>query len=240
MKDFEFNVVNIMGSILLEGGAEFGGMMKAPDQRAMELAGGKESRISIIPAAAAPDENHERAGANGIRWFQGLGATDVSVLPLIDRSSADDRLVVEALRQSKLIYLLGGFTHHLGQSLAGSDSQKAMAEALESGAVIAGSSAGAMVLCEFYYNPRADEVVDGLNLVPGACVLPHHDTFGKNWAPRLKHLIPDTCLIGIDEETGMLDDGPSKNWRAYGKGIVTLYRSGKVDAFASNDSFVLF
>jgi len=115
-----------------------------------------------------------------------------------------------------------------------------MVEALKNGAVIAGSSAGAMVLCEFYHNPRADEVVDGLNLVPGACVLPHHNTFGKNWAPRLKQLIPDTCLIGIDEETGMLDDGPLKNWRVYGKGKVTLYRSGKVDAFTSNDSFVLF
>jgi len=32
-----------MGYILLEGGAEFGGMMKAPDQRAIELAGGKEA-----------------------------------------------------------------------------------------------------------------------------------------------------------------------------------------------------
>ena len=229
-----------MGYILLEGGAEFGGMMKAPDQRAMELTGGKESRISIIPAAAALDENHERAGANGIRWFQNIGATNVSVLPLIDRNSADDPAVVEALRQSKLIYLLGGFTHHLGQSLSGSDSQQAMVEALDNGAVIAGSSAGAMVLCEFYYNPRADEVVDGLNLVTGACVLPHHNTFGKNWVPRLKHLIPDTCLIGIDEETGMLDDGPSNCWRVYGRGEITLYRAEKTDAFTSNDSFVLF
>lgn len=229
--------MNIMGYILLEGGAEFGGMMKAPDQRAMELTGGKESRISIIPAAAAPDENHERAGANGIRWFQNLGATNVSVLPLIDRNSADDPAVVEALRQSKLIYLLGGFTHHLGQSLSGSDSQLAMVEALDNGAVIAGSSAGAMVLCEFYYNPRADEVVDGLNLLPGACVLPHHNTFGKNWAPRLKQQLPDTCLIGIDEETGMLDDGPSKRWRVYGKGEITLYRGEEVDSFKSKASF---
>lgn len=226
-----------MGYILLEGGAEFGGMMKAPDQRAMALAGGNDARISIIPAAAAPDNNHEQAGANGVRWFQGLGATNVSVLPLIDRNSADDAAVVESLRQSKLIYLLGGFTHHLGQSLTGSDSKNAMIEALENGAVIAGSSAGAMVLCEFYYNPLADEVVDGLNFVAGACVLPHHDTFGKDWAPRLKHLIPGTCLIGIDEETGMLDDGPSKRWSVYGKGEITLYRGEKIVSFKSGDSF---
>lgn len=238
--DPEFNLVNIMGYILLEGGAEFGGMMEIPDRKALALAGGNDARVSIIPAAAAPDNNHERAGGNGIRWFQELGATNVFVLPLIDRSSADDTAVVEALRQSKLIYLLGGFTHHLGQSLAGSGSRKAMVEALENGAVIAGSSAGAMVLCEFYYNPRANEVVDGLNLVPGACVLPHHNTFGKNWASRLKQLIPDTGLIGIDEETGILDDGPSNSWRVYGKGEITLYRSGKTDAFTLNDSFALF
>ena len=225
-----------MGYILLEGGAEFGGMMEIPDRKALALAGGNDARISIIPAAAAPDENHERAGANGVRWFQGLGATNVSVLPLIDRSSADDTAVVLALRQSKMIYLLGGFTHHLGQSLAGSDSRMAMIEALENGAVIAGSSAGAMVLCEFYYNPRADEVVAGMNLVSGACVLPHHNTFGKNWAPRLKQLIPDICLIGIDEETGMLDDGPSNSWRVYGKGEITLYRGEKANSFKSKDS----
>ena len=228
-----------MGYILLEGGSEFGGMMKAPDLKAISLAGGIGARISIVPAAAAPDNNHEEAGANGLRWFKGLGATNVSVLPLIDRRTADDAAVVEALRQSTLIFLLGGFTHHLAHSLMGSNSQAAITEALQKGAVIAGSSAGAMVLCEYYYKPHADEVTGGLNLVAATCVLPHHNKFGKNWFHRLQQLLPDTCLIGIDEETGIINDGPSSSWRVYGRGLITLYREDEVVSFGPGDYFTL-
>ena len=87
-----------MGYILLEGGAEFAGEMEAPDRRAIELAGGANVPIGIIPAAAAPANDHLNAGENGVNWFRSLGATDVTALPLTDRKSADDPNVVEALR----------------------------------------------------------------------------------------------------------------------------------------------
>ncbi len=50
------------GYILLEGGAEFGGRMAQPDLRAIELAGGIEVPVCILPTAAVPDNNHHRAG----------------------------------------------------------------------------------------------------------------------------------------------------------------------------------
>src|SRR5258705_2374972 len=57
-----------MGVLLLEGGAEFGGGMSEPDLQAIELAGGFDAAICILPTAAAPDHNHKHAGNNGIRW----------------------------------------------------------------------------------------------------------------------------------------------------------------------------
>ena len=72
-----------MGYILLEGGAEFGGQMSEPDLRAIELAGGFDAPICIIPTAAAPDHNHKRAGNNGIRWFRSLGARNVFAVDVI-------------------------------------------------------------------------------------------------------------------------------------------------------------
>jgi len=228
-----------VGYILLEGGAEFGGDMAKPDRCALELAGGLDARISIIPAAAAPDDNHQRAGENGKRWFQSLGAANVVVLPLINRLSANDPAIVDALKNSQMIYLLGGFTHHLGQSLSESAAWQAMLAAHETGAVIAGSSAGAMVLCEYYYRPAADEVVDGLGLLEGACIIPHHNTFGKNWINRLKQLLPDTILIGIDEETGMLNCGPDGKWQVYGKGKVTLHAKDRRQRFKPGKPFAL-
>ena len=197
----------IKSHLLLEGGAEFGGAMRAPDLKAIELAGGLDAPIRIIPTAAAPDKNHQRAGGNGVRWFESLGARDVSAVPLIDPQSANDPAVVDALRAAKLIYMLGGFTHYLAQTLLGSNAWNAVLDAWENRAVIAGSSAGAMVMCEYYYDPGRGRVERGLNLVPNACVLPHHNTFGKSWVGKLRQLLPDATLLGIDERTGMLTDG---------------------------------
>ena len=228
-----------MGYILLAGGAEFGGQMAIADRRAIELAGGVETPLSIIAAAAAPDKNHQPAGQNGVDWFQKLGAVNVSALPLIDRTSADDPAVVEALDRSRLIYMLGGFPRHLAQSLAGSNSWQAMLAAHRSGAVIAGSSAGAMILCDHYYDPYQKNIFSGLGLIPGACILPHHDTFGESWAHGLAQRLAGAVLIGIDEETGMLNDGPTGQWRIYGAGGVTLYKNDRKAHFASGKRFDL-
>jgi len=227
----------VMGYLLLEGGAEFGGRMRDPDLRAIELAGGFDAPIRIIPTAAAPDNNHQRAGNNGMRWFQSLGAKDVISVQLIDRESANDENVAQSLRDAKLIYLLGGFTHYLGQTLKDSLAWQSALEAYQNGAVIAGSSAGAMVMCQFYFDPSAGKVHKGLNLVPNSLVLPHHNTFGKSWAPKLLKKLPQVTLIGIDEQTGMINDGKNNSWEVYGRGVVTIYRNEEVTIHRSGKSF---
>ena len=227
-----------MGYLLLEGGAEFGGGMREPDLKAIELAGGFDAPIRIIPTAAAPDNNHRRAGNNGTRWFQSLGAKDVLSVPLIDKPSANDESIAKSLRSAKLIYMLGGFTGYLAETLEGSDAWDAVLGAYQAGTVVAGSSAGAMVMCEFYYDPSKGQVVNGLNLVPNSLVLPHHNTFGKSWAPRLLEISHGT-LIGIDEQTGMIDDGGSKIWSVLGRGAVTLYRNGQTEVYQTGNSLSL-
>lgn len=211
-----------MGYILLEGGSEFMGMMADADQRAIQASGGKEAPVVILPTAAAPDNNHERAGHNGIRWFQSLGAQHVEVAAVIDKASADDPELAVRLQSARLIYLLGGFPRYLGETLQNSRVWKVALEAYANGAVIAGSSAGAMVLCEYYYDPHRKEVLPGLDLLHHCCILPHYNNFGKKWADSLRQLLPDTVLIGIDEQTGMLNEHPGE-WSIYGKGGITLY-----------------
>jgi cyanophycinase len=232
--------MTMAGYLLLEGGAEFGGRMAEPDRRAIELAGGPNALIAIIPTAAAPDNNYQRAGNNGVRWFQSLGATHVTSLPVIDKASANDPRIAAEIGQAGLIYMLGGFTGYLGETITGSASWDAMLKAYESGSVIAGSSAGAMVMCQYYFDPGKGHVVEGLGLLPNTCVLPHHNTFGKGWAARLTNLLPNALLLGIDEQTGMLDDGQEgkkADWRVYGKGAVTLYRNGHSTVYRSGSTF---
>lgn len=228
-----------MGHLLLEGGAEFGGQMREPDLRALARAGGFDAPLRILPTAAAPDRNHINAGNNGIRWFRSLGARDVLSLAVIDQASANKEGIANALRGARLIYLLGGFPHYLGETLKDSLVWQAALETYRNGAVIAGSSAGAMVMCEFYYDPHTKKVYEGLNLVPHSLVLPHHDTFGKNWAPQLIKEMPHVTLLGIDEQTGMMDDGENDSWRVYGRGTVTLYRHGRVETYQAGEAFSL-
>ncbi len=228
-----------MGYLLLEGGAEFGGRMREPDERAIALAGGPDAPVAIIPTAAAPDNNHARAGGNGVRWFRSLGAQNVESLPLTDRAAARSPAVADALRAARLIYMLGGFPHYLGQTLLGSEAWRAAREAHAAGAVLGGSSAGAMVLCEHYFDPQARAVQPGLGMIANSCVLPHHNTFGKGWAERLGTLLPNAVLIGIDERTGMIDDGPDGAWQVYGQGSVTLYRGGRATSYKPGQGFVL-
>ena len=227
------------GALLLEGGAEFGGRMADPDREALAAAGGPSATVAIIPAAAAPDHNAERAGQNAVRWFRHLGALQVESLPLVDRISADDPAIADRLLKARLIYLLGGFPAHLALSLQGSRSWQAVLQAYGSGAVIAGSSAGAMVLCSDYYDPAGDGVFPGLGLLARTCVIPHHETVGRRWVPVLKHARPDSLLMGIDEETGALTRGAQNHWQVYGKGQVTLYREKRVAVFGPGQTFRL-
>jgi len=87
-------------------------------------------------------------------------------------------------------------------------------------------SAGAMVLCEHLNDPRGQGTTAGLGIVPGACVLPHHNTFGQGWADSLRTILPNATLVGIDEETAMISQGSAQHWRGYGAGDVTLYLPG--------------
>lgn len=217
-----------MTYFLLEGGAEFDGPMSEADTRALELAGGLQAAVAILPTAAAPDHNHLRAGRNGQRWFESLGASHVDVVQVTDKQSADNPEFCARVKSARLIYLLGGFPRYLCETLRDSQVWLAALEAHQGGALIGGSSAGAMVLCEHYYDPYEGKLLDGLNLLGNICILPHHNRFGKSWASKLRSLISQATLLGIDEQTGMINDADDGAWTVYGAGGVTLYRGEQI------------
>ncbi len=82
--------------------------------------------------------------------------------------------------------------------------------------------------------------MEGLNFIANACVIPHHNTFGRRWAPELAQRLPGVTLVGIDEQTGMVDDGPEGQWSVHGKGVVTLYRNGSPDVYHPGETFALY
>jgi cyanophycinase len=221
-----------MGFLLLAGGAEFSGRMIDADRRAIELAGGNAARIDIIPAAAAPDDNHRRAAQKGIHWFTKLGACHVVSQPLIDQRSAQRPEIADSLRHSCFIYLLGGFPSHLALSLRDTLSWKSIQTVFTGGGVVGGSSAGAMVLCQFFYDPAGDRIEAGLGMLPGTCVIPHHNRHRSKWVNRLRSLLPDQLLLGIDERTAIINDAAAGGWIVYGEGEAVVYSASSRQSYA--------
>ena len=86
-----------------------------------------------------------------------------------------------------------------------------------------------MVLCENYFDPESGRIMSGLKLIGGLCVLPHHETFGKNWKDLLRRLLPDFVLLGIDEQTGLVCDVSQGIARVLGKGEITIYSDASTE-----------
>lgn len=226
-----------MGILLLEGGSEFQGKMEAPDRKALSLAGGKNAKMVIIPTAAAPDNNSIRAGITAVEWFRKLGASNVSALPIIDQESANDPELSAQLDRANLIYILGGFPGYLEHTLKKSRCLDALWRAYQKGTVLGGSSAGAMVLCEWYFDPTVKEIKKGFGVLKDVILIPHHDTFGGSWHSLYFDKISDTRCIGIDEQTGMINETGNFRWTVHGKGKVTLYLKGSLISYKTGESF---
>jgi cyanophycinase len=96
-----------------------------------------------------------------------------------------------------------------------------------------------MVLCEHYFDPESGQTQPGLNFIPNSCVIPHHDSGGRRWASRLTEMLPGVVLIGIDEQTGLVNDAPGGAWSVHGKGCATLYRKNGPEVFNPGQIFSL-
>jgi cyanophycinase len=226
-----------MGILLLEGGCEFQGKMEEPDRKALVSAGGENAKVVIIPTAAAPDNNSKHAGNIAIKWFRTLGAGDISSLPIVDKKSADDPKLSAELDDANLIYILGGFPGYLERTLKESRCLKAFLRANDKGAVLAGSSAGAMVLCDWYFDPKVKEIKKGFGILKDTILIPHHNTFGHSWHSTYFDTISDIRCIGIDEQTGMINQDGDHHWAVFGKGKVTLYFKSSVVTYDAGQTF---
>jgi cyanophycinase len=125
---------------------------------------------------------------------------------------------------------VGGDPGLVASVLLGSEAWAAIARAWAGGAALAGSSAGAMALCEAtlvratWPDRRRRRPVPALGLVPGTAVLPHYDTFGERWIESAREAAPELVLLGLDERTAAVWDGA---WRAAGAGAVTVIVEGE-------------
>ncbi len=215
------------GPLALIGGAEW-----TPgctfDAELLAEAGGAE--ILVLPTAAAY-QHPERSVVAASEWFESLGGR-VHGLMVLTRADAEDLGAADIVRRARFIYLGPGSPLHLRSVLKGSRVFEAMRQAWAEGAVLAGSSAGAMVLTDPMVDPRGGALTVGLGLIEHLAVVPHfgdvdEDAHGEKLHRSVALAPPHLPVVGIPERTALIR-GPAGTWRSAGQGEVTVFVDGTV------------
>jgi cyanophycinase len=219
------------GLLALVGGDEFNPGNEDQDRLMVAAAGAGPAYV--VPTAAAR-QGPDRAVAHATEWFATLGL-ELHELPVLKRGDAMNAALAKQAERGGFFYLVGGDPGHVAQVLRDSQVWRAMFGAWRAGAVLAGSSAGAMALCSHtlvratWPNRFRRRPMDALGAVPATAVLPHFETFGHRWIDSAREAAPDLTLLGIDERSAAVwQEG---RWTARGPGAVTVGRGHKITRF---------
>lgn len=213
---------SVAGVLALVGGAEWQPGCEF-DADLLERSGTTD--VVILPTAAAY-EHPDRAVATAQRWFSSLGGRAEGLM-VLNHADACREENAEVVRGAGFLYLSGGSPLHLLSVLKGSAVFEALAFAWRNGAVVAGSSAGAMVLCDPMVDPRGGAYTVGLGLVEHMAVVPHHDSGATEHLWRILALAPSGVPVaGIPERTALIRE-PGGTWRSAGQGEVTVVIDGR-------------
>jgi cyanophycinase-like exopeptidase len=194
-------------------------------------------KVVILPTAAARGRP-DRAGATGSAAFErraaamGMNAR-VDVALVVDAASADDPAFAALLAGADLIHLSGGDPDVVPGLLDGSAAGLGLRAAFQSGAVIGGASAGAMVLAEWSWTPQGG--IHGLGLVRGLAVVPHYDDIRRlEWQVSLDRVAPAGLgYLGLDERTGVISD--EGGWQVAGEGAAHWFAPGSTAPVVARD-----
>jgi cyanophycinase len=185
-----------------------------------------EAHIVCLPTAAGTE------GPERINYWMELGKThfsrlgvEVEALPVIDQPSANDPELVERIRQANLIYLSGGKPDYLYRTFANSLVWEAILEVLKKGGVLAGCSAGAMIMGA--HIPGFPGLKPAFGLVPGAVIMPHFDEIPGVMVNALRLLVREhRTLLGIEGNTALV--GGAEGYQVVGSGGVVVWnKQGK-------------
>jgi cyanophycinase len=232
------------GTLALVGAGEFLPTMENCDRMLLERSGGRN--VAIVPTAAAPDGAGvpERWAEQGVAHFERLGAQAVGVLALTRENCSMPRFV-QPVADASLVYFSGGKPDFLVKTLGGTPFWEAVLGVLWRGGVVAGCSAGAMVMGALVPNFGArtglfgwSGWLPGLGLVPGWVIMPHFNEIPELLVRfALRPPREANRLLGIDRDTALVSE--NGDWRVCGSGRVSLLRGRRAQRFRDGDKVML-
>ncbi len=220
------------GTLLIIGGA-------ASDiffDKFMEMVGGADAPIVVIPTAMTSDSLREEDLVRFKRSFTERGFKNVTVLHTRDRDVANSKAFIKPIKKAAGVWFSGGRQWRHADSYLNTQTHKAFFELLDRGGVIAGSSAGATI--QGSYLARGDtrkntimmgDHEEGLGFITHVAIDQH--LLARNRQFDMFEILenrPELLGIGLDEDTGIIVEGDQ--FTVFGKSYVAVYDGTRLSA----------
>lgn len=212
--------------IALIGSGEFTTTLEETDKYLASLV--KNPNVAIFPTAAGQERDFSKWIDQGINHFSKL-EIPATGFEVVNMKQASDPKLKEQLKPFNIFYFSGGDPGYLLDIIKNSLLLEIVLERVGNGAILAGSSAGAMVMgkkvmgkvYQFMERGVPPPWEEGLDIV-GFGIVPHFDFLQKRyskkfWDKFVANLPTDTKIIGIDENTALILEGKRKKVIGNGK-----------------------
>lgn len=228
------------GWIIPIGGAEEKENSPQILRRFVELAGGRNADIVVIPTAS----QLASTGPRYERIFSELGAERATALDFDTRRDCEEPNRIERLRQASGVFFTGGNQLRLTTLLGGTPIAKAVRLMNAAGVPVAGTSAGAAFISEHmiaFGDEGSTPVAGSVRLAPGLgltnrFIIDQHFRQRDRLGRLLTALAfnPFAVGIGLDEDTAAFI-APDNTVHVEGSGGITVVDAAEVQ-FSSMDS----
>lgn len=222
------------GLIIPIGGREEKDVNPRILEKFVELSGGTNAVISVIPTAS----NLEDTGDRYVEIFEKLGVSKIFNNKITNRLDANNEIFTNQLEESTGIFMTGGNQLLLSTILGGTVVAKMIRKRNAEGVPVAGTSAGAAFIPEHMIVSGDSGLiprVGGVTLAPGLgltnkVMIDQHFS-QRNRLGRLLTALsynPYKTGIGVDEDTAAVIDADG-NFYAVGSGALTVVDMSKVE-----------
>ncbi|MDB5337667.1 MAG: cyanophycinase [Planctomycetaceae bacterium] len=198
------------GSLVIVGG---GGLPAEVVTRFVELAGGPESTIIVLPTA---NPSSMQVAAREGRFLERAGCKHVVTLAETSLAEVSSPEFLAKIKEANGVWFGGGRQWRFVDAYAETPAVEAFRDVLRRGGVIGGSSAGATIQGEYLVrgSPQGNEEMmaegyeRGFGFLPGTAI-DQHFTQRKRQADLLSVMtaFPQLLGIGLDETTAIIVTG---------------------------------